>query len=119
VFIAGHVALLAVYVVLWLQGGSGAAAIGVCILVLGMYYAMTDGVLAAAVSTTVGPEMRGSGLATAGIIVSLFRALAALAFGWLWTAFGVATALGCFAAGLSCALLSSSWLFSRLEGELA
>jgi hypothetical protein len=119
VFIAGHVGLLAIYLVLWLQGGSGAAAIGSCVLVLGMYYAMTDGVLAAAVSTTVGPELRGTGLASAGIVVSLFRALAALLFGWLWTVFGVATALACFSAGLFCAVLSSIWMFSRLEGELA
>src|SRR6185436_16350160 len=62
VLVGGHVALLAVYLVASLPHGGLAATI-VALLLLGTFYASTDGVLAALVSRLVPAEARGSGLA--------------------------------------------------------
>lgn len=115
VFLGGHAALLLVYALLWLRLGTSAVGIFACVAILGLYYAMTDGVLAAAVSASAAPDVRGTGLAVAGVAVSVLRALAAIAFGGLWTAFGIDTALACFAVGLSLAVVLAGWLLSRPE----
>ena len=70
VLIGGHVALLAVYLT---AGGpiSGAAFTIVSLLLLGTFYAATDGVLPALVSRLVPEEARGSGIAA---FVSIYPA---------------------------------------------
>lgn len=115
VFIGGHGALLLVYALLWLRPWPGAAGILVCVAILGLYYAMTDGVLAAAVSASVAPEVRGSALAVTGVAVSVCRALAAVAFGAVWTGFGIDTALICFALGLSLATMAAGRVLGNNE----
>ena len=59
-----------------------------CLLLLGAFYASTDGVLAAAAASVVRPEVRGSAIATAQSAVALTRLAAAVVFGWAWTLVG-------------------------------
>jgi MFS family permease len=106
VFVAGHAALLGVYAMLWLSGGGVAVAAG-CVLLLGSYYAMTDGVLAAAASGILPPEVRGNGLALLATGVSLSRLTASVAFGWIWSRYGTGPALTIFAAVLIAGVVSA------------
>ena len=103
-FIAGHVLLLMLY------GSLFGAAIGwigpvVCVVLLGGYYAATDGVLAALASAMLPVTLRGTGLALLATGTSLGRVAASLAFGVLWTWWGHETALTVFAAGLCVGML--------------
>lgn len=92
IFVAGHVALLLAYLA---AGGpaSGAVVSVLCLLLLGTYYAATDGVLAAISGQLVPKEVRTSGIATAQTVQALARAVASLGFSLLWRLHGRATAL--------------------------
>ena len=59
-----------------------------CLVLLGSYYAMTDGVLMALGSSILPVHLRGTGLATLATATSLGRLVASLSFGGLWTAYG-------------------------------
>lgn len=103
VFLAGHAALLAAYL---LAGGlvSGTATVLACVACLGIYYAATDGVLAAATAGVVPEHLRGSGLALTQTAVAVGRLVAALLFGVLWTWAGPDGALLVLVAGLCVAV---------------
>jgi MFS family permease len=87
VFVTGHVALVAAYVVTALPGADIAATL-FCLLLLGAFYAATDGVLSALVSELTTPETRGTGIAAAQTVVAVARFIAAAGFGVLWFAIG-------------------------------
>jgi MFS family permease len=74
-------------------------------VMLGAYYAATDGVLMALGSGLVTEDLRGSGLALLGTGVSASRLVASIAFGALWTLAGIQVALAVFAGGLVVAML--------------
>jgi MFS family permease len=114
-FIGGHVALLGTYAALSFSNG-GLPTAFVCVLLLGTYYAMTDGVLAAAASAVLPPHARGNGLALLGTGVSLSRLAASVLFGWGWSRHGTAVALGAFALALSAAILVALMSRRLLEG---
>ncbi|MDF5758154.1 MFS transporter [Spongiactinospora sp. TRM90649] len=103
VFLAGHAAIVAAYVV-----ASGADALpmaGLTLGLLGLYYAATDGVLPAATAAMVPGEWRATAISTLQTCVALGRGLAALAFGALWAVTGPSPALLGFAAALVVVLL--------------
>jgi MFS family permease len=106
VFVAGHLALLALYAMLWLSGGGVPTALG-SVLLLGSYYAMTDGVLAAAASAILPPQVRGNGLALLATGVSLSRLTASMLFGLMWSRYGTGAALVVFALALSAGIASA------------
>jgi MFS family permease len=111
VFVAGHVALLAAY--LYAAGLlAGPAATVSCLLLLGAYYAATDGVLAAMTGHLVSPVIRASGIATTQTVVAAARFVSSLAFGLLWTLVGQDAALLVVAAALAMAL-PVGWLLLR------
>jgi MFS family permease len=111
VFVAGHVALLAAY--LFAAGLlAGPAATVSCLLLLGAYYAATDGVLAAMTGHLVSPLIRASGIATTQTVVAAARFVSSLAFGLLWTLVGQDAALLVVAAALAMAL-PVGWLLLR------
>jgi MFS family permease len=112
VFLGGYGALLSVYLILLTPSLSGFAVM-TALLLLGLYYAATDGVLAALGSSHLPEELRGSGLAILGTATSAARLVASLLFGALWTAAGVGGALGCFAIGLVLATALSGWGLRR------
>ncbi|MFB6805592.1 MFS transporter [Streptomyces sp. NPDC056387] len=101
VFLTGHALLLAGYgLLLWAPHWP---ALPWLVLVLhGVFYAATDGVLPAAVGATVPAKLRATGLALVGTGQALARFGCSLAFGAAWTLWGAGPALAAAAAGLCC-----------------
>ena len=83
---------------------SGCSSLGIYLLLLGTYYAATDGVLMALASSTVPEHLRGSGLALLVTATSLAKLVASVAFGALWTAFDARTAVIAFTIALAVTL---------------
>ena len=91
-FLGGHAVLLLAY----LTAASGEASVSnlaLCILLLGGYYALTDGVLMALASAMLPPEVRGTGLALLTTLTSLGRLAASVGFGAAWAWYGPTQAL--------------------------
>jgi MFS family permease len=99
VFISGYVALLLAYLGAAVDlGGAGPALF--CLLMLGFFYAATDGVLAALAAGFSPAGATATGLAAVSTVVALARFVASSAFGLVWFAVGPTTALIIFAAAL-------------------
>jgi len=103
VFLCGFVPLLLAYVLL-LGPSFGLPELLLFLLLIGTYYAATDGVLMALASAIVPEHLRGSGLALLVTATSLAKLVASIAFGALWTAFDARTAVIAFAVGLAVTL---------------
>jgi MFS family permease len=112
----GHVLLAVVYLVLLAPATSGAA-LPVVLLLLGGYYACTDGVLSAMTSAVVPPAERGAGLGLLATATSLGKLGASMSFGWIWSSQGDAMALLLFAAALPVALVTAMALLARASGR--
>jgi MFS family permease len=112
VLLGGYALLLGVYVAL-LAPLSGWVLLVATLGPLGAYYAATDGVLMALGSSIVPAEVCGSGLALLGTTTSLARFVASLAFGALWTLWGIETTIACFAVALLVAAALATLLFAR------
>lgn len=111
VMVLGHVFLVGAY--LCASGPAGSLLVaGCCLLLLGSFYAATDGVLAAAAASAVRPEVRGSAIATAQSAVAVARLAAAVVFGWSWTLVGPGRA-ALFMAGLLACAVPLAWLLLR------
>ncbi|MET8350567.1 MFS transporter [Micromonospora sp. NPDC005206] len=111
VFVGGHLALLVAYLVAAAPlGGLGVTA--TALVLLGAFYAATDGVLAALVSRRVTSDVRGSGIATAQTVVVIARFAGALAFGSLWQLLGRQAALCLLAGLLMMGVVMAAWLLS-------
>ncbi|MFE9257670.1 MFS transporter [Streptomyces sp. NPDC006879] len=109
VFLTGHALLLAAYgLLLWAPNWPG---LPYLVLVLhGLFYAATDGVLPAAVAATVPEQLRATGLALVGTGQALARFGCSLAFGGAWTLWGPAPALAASAVGLLCCAVVAGFL---------
>ncbi|GAA3082520.1 MFS transporter [Streptosporangium carneum] len=96
VFLAGHLALVAAYLVLLGPGWL------VAVLVLhGAFYAATDGVLMAVAGPMLPAHLRTSGMALLQTGQATARLLSSTLFGALWTVWGSAQGLSVMAAGLA------------------
>ncbi|SCG59169.1 Major Facilitator Superfamily protein [Micromonospora echinaurantiaca] len=114
--VAGHGALLLAY--LCAAGSSGGPLWTVLTLVLlGAFYAASDGVLAALVSRLVPAPVTGTGIAAAQTVVVLARFASSVAFGALWVAAGRQPALLGFAVALAVAIPAAGWLLRGVEEE--
>ncbi|WP_125616386.1 MFS transporter [Specibacter cremeus] len=107
VFIAGHCALLAAYVCAALPT-TGAAATLTCLLLLGVFYAATDGVLAALAGQFSTAASRASGIAAAQTVVAVARLVASTGFGLLWFTLGRGNAILLVAVALAVAIPAAS-----------
>ncbi|MBC7402289.1 MAG: MFS transporter [Microbacteriaceae bacterium] len=87
VFVLGHVALLAAYACTVIPAGGGAVTIA-CLLLLGAFYAATDGVLAALAGQFSPKGNTASGIAAAQTVVAVTRLIASTGFGALWFTIG-------------------------------
>lgn len=112
VFVAGHLALLGAYVVAAVPA-SGIGVTVLCLALLGVFYAATDGVLAALASTSVPVESRATGIASAQTVVALTRLIASTGFGVLWFAIGRAEAMTVVAVALAVAIPVAAWVLLR------
>jgi MFS family permease len=114
VFLAGYVLLAGVYGLLLLPGLPQALSLSV-LLLLGLYYAATDGVLTALASAILPGESRTTGLAIMTTGTGLARLLASLGYGALWTYLGPHQALNLFLLGLSITVILAWPLLNRVE----
>jgi MFS family permease len=105
VLLGGHVALLLTYgaLVLWSLHGD-VALVAAVLAGLGVYYAATDGVLAAIASGLTDARLRGSGIALVQTAVAAGRLFSAVLFGLLWTAWDQHSAMAVFAVALAAGL---------------
>jgi MFS family permease len=104
VFLAGHVVLFLVYVLVAVSWGGWVVALLV-LLAHGVFYACTDGVLMAYVGPLVPEPVRATGLAIVQTGQALARALGAVLFGVAATGLSLAPAFGVFAALLAIAIV--------------
>ncbi len=105
---AGYAAMLLLYLVL----GSNlpSLAIGItAVVLLGVFYAATDGVFAALASAALPVERRASGLAAVSTANDVGRMIASVVFGLLWSS-GAPGAFRYFQIGLVVALCVSAML---------
>lgn len=109
VFVGGYLLLLACYVIAGLQLG-GIVGLVLVLLLLGTFYAATDGVLAALASLLVPAASRASGISAAQTVVALARFAASVGFGLLWQFTGLTTALLVMTVGLIVAIAAAAWL---------
>ncbi|QYH37258.1 MFS transporter [Salinibacterium sp. M195] len=86
-FVVGHVLLLAAYVSASLPV-TGAAITILCLVLLGGFYAATDGLLAVLATQFTTADTRATSIAAAQTVVALSRFVAAAGFGILWFAIG-------------------------------
>ena len=107
VFVSGYMLLLIVYVSL-LVPWRGAAPVMLDLVLLGAYYAATDGVLMALAGAVLPAAQRASGMALLTTGTSLARLAGSILFGLLWTWRGVGFAVTLSAAGLTAAILGGS-----------
>lgn len=87
VFVWGHAALLAAYIVAVLPMADAVATV-LCLVFLGGFYAATDGVLSALTSQLTPAESRATAIASAQTVVAVARFVSAAGFGILWFALG-------------------------------
>lgn len=115
-FLAGHVALLGGYVLLLSPADGWALLIGV-LLLLGVFYAATDGVLMALATPVLPQGRRAGGMAVLQTGQALARLVAAAGFGAAWTLWGIGPALTCAALALTAALAGATALLPRRERQ--
>jgi MFS family permease len=106
-FLGGYLLLLAAYAVLLLPS-PGLATLAACLVLLGAYYAATDGVLMALASATLPPSHLASGIALLTTAVALARLAAAILFGALWSWRGPEGAVVAFGLGLTIAIVATA-----------
>ncbi|MFF7242658.1 MFS transporter [Embleya sp. NPDC008237] len=107
VFLVGHVALLAGYLVLLAPLPDRVMIVAIPTL-LGLFYAGTDGVLMALAAPAAPAELRGGALALVQTGQAGGRALGAAGFGTAWTLYGPHTAGVLAVAALALALLAAA-----------
>ncbi|MDT0188162.1 MFS transporter [Microbacterium sp. ARD31] len=118
VLVLGHLALVGAYLCSVLPTSTVAATLGTLVL-LGTFYAATDGVIAAVAGRLVPVQARSSGIAAAQTVVALARMVASAGFGLLWLLLGPATAMVSVAALLVLAILVAATRVGRLDGAVA
>ncbi len=112
--VLGHVALVAAYACAALPP-AGVVSTVTTLLLLGGFYAATDGVIAAVAGRLVGPTVRASGIATAQTVVAIGRLVSSMGFGVLWFTLGPRVALLVVGVALLIALPASLRVVSRLD----
>lgn len=100
VFILGHGALLAAYLCAALPATGWQLTVA-CLVLLGVFYAATDGILAALASQATAVETLASGIAAAQTAVAAARFLASVGFGLLWYSLGRDVAMAVVAVALA------------------
>lgn len=106
--ITGYASLALVYLLLLLPRLPWGLLLGAAIVLFGIYYAATDGVLTAMAAAVLPKEHAGSGLAVLATAANLARLGGSLLFGVLWSGFGVGPATTFFLLALLLAVIVAS-----------
>jgi MFS family permease len=109
VFLGGYLILLFVYTIL-LREEIGWVTLVVYLALHGLYYAATDGVLMALAGPRLPIQLRGSGMALLGTTIGLARLVSSVAFGLVWTAFGLLPTVASFLVALALSLMVAAFL---------
>jgi MFS family permease len=88
------------------------------LVLLGGYYACTDGVLMAAVSRWLPNNLRASGFALVTTVTGLARLLGSVVFGVVWQAWGLSEAVTVFVAAMAVALLLTARAWTQLDAPI-
>ena len=112
VFVTGYALLLLVYALLLLPSFGGAQFVLYLILV-GAYYAATDGVLMALASAVIPAHLRGSGLSALVTATSIGRLVSSVVFGAIWATYSAGAAVATFGVLLIAALCVAVVLLRR------
>jgi predicted MFS family arabinose efflux permease len=103
VFVAGHALLLLLYAGLIGLDGSRTLVVATLML-LGLYYAATEGILMALGSSLLPEPLRTSGLAILLTALAMARIFGSAAFGLSWSRFGLPMTVGGYMFGLAAAI---------------
>jgi MFS family permease len=112
VFLGGYALLLLVYASL-LVPWTGVLPVLLAVVLLGAYYAATDGVLMALAGAVLPAEQQASGMALLTTGTSLARLAGSVLFGLLWTWWGVGVAVGLSMIGLTLAIVAGAVALRR------
>jgi MFS family permease len=115
VLLAGHALLLPVYGVL--LSTAGTLGLCFCLLALGAYFAATDGVTTALAGAILPDRLQATGIGMLITVISLGKLVSSLAFGALWFALGLQSAVLLFAVALAFVLAISTPLLLRAQRE--
>jgi MFS family permease len=109
VFIGGHAPLLAAYGVTLgrFLAWPWNAVVGV--VLIGAYYAASDGVLVGLASGLLPVDNRSTGLAWVATAVSVGRLCSSVIFGFLWTVYGDGSALMIYTVALAGVMATFGW----------
>lgn len=114
VYVVGHLALVCAYLCAVAPAPVSVTTIGT-LLLLGTFYAATDGVIAALAGRLVPVQARASGIAAAQTVVAVARMVASAGFGVLWLALGVVPAMLLVALLLAAAVVAAGGQVRRLD----
>jgi MFS family permease len=114
VLLAGHALLFVVYGVLLLTS-VGYGLLILCLVCLGGYFAATEGVMTALAGALLPEKLQASGIGILITVVSLGRLVSSVAFGALWFAIGLQSAVLIFGAALLTAIAVAAPLLLRAQ----
>ena len=103
VFVAGHALLLAMYAGL-IGFDGGWTLVGTTLMLLGLYYAATEGILMALGSSLLPEPLRTSGLAILMTALAMARIFGSAIFGLSWSRFGLQMTVAGYMLGLAAAI---------------
>jgi MFS family permease len=110
VLLSGYATLFMIY--LMIASGTFVRGFPLIPLVLfGLFYAATEGVLTAMASATIPAPLRTSGLAVLTTVIGFAKMVSSIAFGWFWQMQSTGFAVIGFAAMLAIAFMISTQLF--------
>jgi MFS family permease len=112
VFVTGYALLLLVYALLLLPS-FGSAQLVLYLVLIGAYYAATDGVLMALASAVIPTHLRGSGLSALVTATSIGRLVSSVVFGAIWATYSARAAVATFGVLLIAALCIAVVLLHR------
>jgi MFS family permease len=115
IMLGGYALLAGVYALLLAFPSAGIAMACLTLALLGGYYAATDGVITALAAGVLPAHHRGSGLALLATSTNVARLLASVAFGWMWTVYGVESAIAISLLGLIAAMGGTVFLIRRVQ----
>ena len=115
VLVMGYLIIGLIYLFLLTTNTLGIGAGVLCLFFFGLYYAGTEGVLAAMASSVIPAEYRTRGLAILATAVSSGKFCSSLLFGWLWQTWGTQTALAAMSLGLVGSLVVATYLLREVR----
>jgi predicted MFS family arabinose efflux permease len=107
IFTGGYAVLAVLYVLLFSVSSLGPATQFICLSLLGLYYAGTEGVLMAAASSVLTQPRRATGLAIIATCIGLAKLASSLLFGWSAQSYGMSVSVAIFGSALLLVLLGA------------